>query len=587
MNNTSKLEEIQKNIVNLQKKLKDSNTGTRRKKSLQNQITKNKSEKRRLQSKLTRVISKADLVWMSGASLVEINDKINGHPLPFDTACWTYNEIAKQEKIIFSPKIIKSLQIKLLVLVLKHEILHKSMYRGTKEVANKELLNFVLDAAINKILWLSNPKPMAELGDWLCPPNSKKRYDVLSLVNPSLTTEDFNKMTPRLRSIVEEIWWVPEYVTNPKDGLTIDIGKSCCEHYELTKKFGNSNVPDPMTLYNRLSAILSKEEKEKIKKVYAFISASDKEHARGGEKVMRANDKNTIALEDKISKEILEEVQKEGQKQDGRKWRRGDGYSTYQNMQALFEKYIYSKQDTSTQGINDFIRNFETAKQIEGVCQTIHETFRRKQTIDPYPNELTRTGLELVSLGVSGAEMPYFFNNTPHDEGSKKKVCCYFDTSPSMDAFIPFMLSVTDYIDSCEEAEITGGNFNGHYAFSEKVKGIPDSAWEDFKEGKIHSGGGTSFEAVIQHAIERIDNDQVDIILVFTDGYSGLRQETIDKFNESGKKCYSLYFSHRNYSYGHDRYSYDGQIKGLSEQGMYSDLDKLNGQSFTIFCEES
>jgi hypothetical protein len=86
--------------------------------------------------------------------------------------------------------------------------------------------------------------------------------------------------------------------------------------------------------------------------------------------------------------------------------------------------------------------------------------------------------------------------------------------------------------------------------------------------------------------MERIQKDQVDIIVVFTDGYSGLSKEIIDKFNQSGKKCYPIYFSHNNYGYRHTRKGYwDDEPNGIDKDGMHSDLDQLNGESFTIWCE--
>ena len=587
--------ELDNNIKKLKEELAKKGINTKRKKDKKQK--KQDNERRRLENKLMRVITKAGVSWASWSSLVEIADTINGHPLPFETAAWIYNEHTKQERIVFTPKILKELPVNLLILVLKHELLHKSMYRGTQNVGNLELLNFALDASINKILWLSNPKQAAKLGSWIVPPNSDGRSDIHAVLNPDVRTKDLADMDTRLRSIVEDIWWVENFEKDFDTGLTIDKGRTCCEHYDVHQTFGNHKVPDPLTLYNKLAALLSREQKEEIKKIYSFIGADEEgkesnagnqtDCPRGGPKNIRAVDKNTIDAEKRFANEVLYAIEKEGRKQDGGRYRGGKGYSAYTDMHAFFEQYVYSKKNAETEGLNDFINRWETLKQVEGICHTIHNTFRKVSSIEPFPNELTRTGLELVALDVSGPDLPYFFNIASQGDGAKKKVCCYFDCSPSMDAFIPYMLHIVDYIDGCEEAEISGGKYKGRYIFSEKVKGIPENKWEDFKQGEIRGGCGTSFEAVALHAIERIENDQVDIILVFTDGFSYINEDVVKKFNDSGKKCYTIYFSHGNYTYGHSRYRhrYDTPMKSNKDNQMTSDLDKLDGQGFTIWCE--
>lgn len=581
-------------ITSLENALKDKGKKPAKRKATNKKPKKTKidqaeKERRRLEKKLIRVITKAGLSWTAWSALVEIADNINGHPI--DTACWVYNEHTKRERIIFSPRIIKALPVAQLLLVFKHEMLHKSLYRGTSNVSNQELLNFALDAAINKILWLSNPKQAVKLGNWLFPEGSENRSSFYALMNPGVTSKDFAKMSPGVRIIAESIWWIPK---EEKDGDVIrDKGMSCAEYHEAKGLYGNQKIPDPITLYNKMAALLTRAEKEQINKDYSYLSdlrgngsngsggnAPSKDHARGGKNKLRATDKDTLKSEKDAAREIADDV-------SNKQWsnsRRGGGYSDIEDINAFFQEYIYGKKDAEAEGINDFIARWETLKQLEGICHSIHKTFKAETVIEPYAGSLTRLGQELVCLGVSGPEVPLFFNDSQAGQGSKKKVCCYFDTSPSMNSFIPYMLHIADYIDECEEAEIGGGKYNGHYGFSEKVKGIPDDQWEEFKEGKIRGGFGTCFNAVAKHAIDRVENDDVDIILVFTDGYSGLDDETVERFNESGKKCYTIYFSHPNFGYGHDRRGYGGNIKGQDEVGMTSDLDRLDGESFTIWC---
>jgi hypothetical protein len=565
-----------------------SKTKTPRQKKIREEETK------RLKNKLVRVISNAGLAYSSWIALVELVDSIPG----FDTAAWVYNDKTKQEHIWFSRKLVKSLTVELLKLILRHEMLHKSMYRGLMAVGNKELLNFALDTCINKILWLSDPAGMIKLGDAVWP-DPKTRPNVMAIMNPSITTAERHAMEPRIQAIYDRIWW--KSMKGYHNGVPVDKGETCRDYWEGTGTFGNDFVPDALNLYNLLAALLNAEDKKKIEEKYKFLSMGKKggqgdkgkkkgkgqgqgqgggkpkkggKHVRGGRFRFRANDKGTLQGEKGVADQVLDEIRKQHEKikSSGR----GGGYSTLENLQDFFQQHIYNKTEADVRDLNDFIKRMETWKQVEGVTTNIYKNFKARTTIQPYPHRLTRIGFELVALGFNKI-VPLYFNKIFSDQGGKKKVCCYFDTSPSMHSFIPYVVWMAEFFDNCEECEIAGGKYRGRYGFSGTVKGIPMEAWEDFKNGRVRGGCSTSFEAVMKHACDRIENDDVDVVLVFTDGESGLSDATIERFNQSGKKCYAIYFAHK-FGYNHSRYGQD------ENAGMTSDLDKLNGDSFTIWC---
>ncbi|MHA2216929.1 MAG: hypothetical protein ACXACY_13375 [Candidatus Hodarchaeales archaeon] len=568
----------------------------------------------RLHNKLIRVLCKAGLSWSQWIHLIEIADYING--VPITTACWCYNEITKKERIIFSRRLLKQLPVQLLIIVLRHEMLHKALYRGTKNVANHELLNYCLDAIINKTLWMSTPKEAVKLGNILFPKQGSKpgigRYGVMSIMNPGLETSEVGNLPKNIRKIWEELWWVGEI--EKKKIKKFPVNMTCHDWWKKSNgEIGNPDLPDPMDLYYRVSSLLSTEQKEEIKQEYAYIKATQpipkdqqedgqgqngdqdgdqdgtesdkdkeggkskkggkgkknkkgksKDHLRGGKDKKRAVDKITLTHEKESADVVLGKIRT-----------RGGGFSNYSAAEAIFAKYIYEQQATAMNDINAFIARWETMHQVEAAVNDIYGTFRSQSTIQPFPMDLTRLGMELVALGVSGPELPFYFNNQEQGEGGKKKICCYFDTSPSMDSFIPYMVWVAEWFDSLEECHLSGGKYDGKYAFSEKVKGIPAEKWEEFKRGEIRGGCGTSFDMVVRHAIERISKDKVDIIVVFTDGYSSVSQKLVEEFNNCGKKCYTIYFAHGGYS------SWGGRADGE----MTSDLDNLNGGSYTISCE--
>lgn len=572
--------DLQKKIEAAKKKLKEKNKNapagkTAGAKPKKQKLSVEERLQKRLRNKLVRAISKAGLSWTAWSAIVEISDSINGQKLPFDTACWYYDEKTKKEKILITPNLMKILPVNLIVLVIKHEMLHKSMYRNIKGASNRELINIALDAAIQKILSMSEPKLMIKLSNLLY---KQQRTGVMSVVNCSITKDERNSIRDKLQDIFDEIYWVTyeeqnRYNTVSKDSTTFN-------DHVVSKRWrgniGNDFIPDPLTLYNKLAATLTKEEKNEVKKQYAHLKicpqngsengSKDKNHPRGGKDNLRAADKNTLEQEKKITGDIADSVS------------RGGGYSNYEALNAFFKKYVYQSKETDTTTVEDFARHWHTLNQVEGATAEIYKTIRRNVTLDPYPMELSRTGIEMVAIGVSGPQMPIYFNEDPEDIGGKKKIACYFDTSPSMNPFISYMVHVAEFFDSCDECEIAGGKFKGKYAFSEKVKGMSEEQWKEFIKGEVRGGCGTAFDPIIRHANERIEKDDVDIIVIFTDGYSSLSDEQIEKFNESGKKCYTLYFSHGDYSYYHSRHDQD------SSAGMETDLDKLDGESFTINC---
>jgi hypothetical protein len=546
----------------------------------------------RLKRKLVRVISKMGLRWAAWSSIIDIRDDIYGIPVP--TAMWYYNEYTKKEHIAISRRLMKEMQVSLIIKTIKHEMLHKAMYRGIRNVSNEELANAALDSAINKILTIADPTTMFKFGNFLFPPGEddevpEHRRDWQTCLNPAIRTFERDEMNDKIKDIFDPIYFCP----NPEAQWEYYGQGKTVKDKKRGKQIDNKHVPDPLTLYLKMAASLPAKEKGKIKEYYAAIKASsdarkkDEEadqdgqgngdgdgtkpagiHIRGGKQGKRANDKMTMKIEKQIADMVRSDLT------------RGGGHSDYTNIDAIFNKFIYQRQEAETESIQDFINRMETMKQVEGVVHNIHAEISPKATIDPYASALTRTGFEFVVLGFSGANCPIFFNHDVERKG-KKKVAFYFDTSPSMHEFIPYMLHIADYFAECDDCEMAGGTFKGRYAFSETVKGMNEKQFDEFIKGKVRGGCGTSFNCVCKHALERIDEDDVDLIVVMTDGYSSISDAMVERFNQSGKRCHTIYFvnPHESFMRGHDRYGQETSME------MTSDLDKLNGHSYTIVCK--
>lgn len=554
------------------------------------QLTKEAREKRRLQNKLARTISSAGLSWISYSAIVEIGDEIEG--MPVESACWYFDPNTKKEKIVISTKLMKEMPVNLLALTLKHELLHKAMYRKINKKVDFYIINLALDACIEKIQFLSHPTLAIKRNQYYFPEDKKERLSELSVRNPSIRTDEVKNIPKKIREIFKEIY----YSEAKKQTMADCYNKTRGSHW-------NIDVPDPMTLYNKLQIALSKKQKKQIQKYYEIHLAlqgtggktsgipSDvgedpnskqkgagqdngngkkkkkkQKQPRGGKGNKRCNNRATLKME----REAAAAIEK------------GLGFCQGVNFSKYFKQFVYTKRYVEADGLSNFIKEWETTKQIEGVTQSIYSTIAGKATIDPIPTNLNRTGIELVALGVCGPEqIPLYFNNNSPLH-SKKKICCYFDVSPSMHEFIPYMVHIADFFNGCEECEISGGEFNGKYSFAGTVKGMTEAEWQNFRKGVVNGGCATSFENVVLHAMNQINEDEVDIIIVFTDGESGISQKTIDMFNATGKKCYPIYFCNPNYTWGW-RHSRNGQDKSTMD-ALHSDLDKLTGENFTVWC---
>jgi hypothetical protein len=290
---------------------------------------------------------------------------------------------------------------------------------------------------------------------------------------------------------------------------------------------------------------------------------------RGGHENRRAADKQSLKEEETIINRIQDKTVK-----------RGLSWSAKRDISQIFSKYVYEPLSCGGEGLAEFVNTWHTLRHVESVEQTLSKEIASLIHIDPYPNNLSRMGIEMVALGVSGPEaLPLYWNESGLN--SKKKVSCYFDTSPSMRDIVPYMVHVADFLDGLPECEFAGGEFEGRYCFSGRVEGMTEEEWQTFRSGEMVKGGySTSFESVIQHALKCIEEDEVDIIVVFTDGESGLSEEIVERFNATTKKCYVVYFYDPK-----QRWYYDNN-KPWDTGTITSDLDKLTGESFTIILPE-
>jgi len=228
----------------------------------------------------------------------------------------------------------------------------------------------------------------------------------------------------------------------------------------------------------------------------------------------------------------------------------------YSNALSQLSKELTEdkKQSSFESTFKKFLEQIQTQKVLQDAQAQLLSELSDVTRMLPAPNNLTNKGLIMMSCGFEGVDYPFYYCKAP--DSGKKKIAAFFDISPSMRDFCGHMCSIVDAVNKQSNLE-----FAGSHIFAGAVKKLNDKEFKDFRNGTFQYGHSTSFEAVLQFVKEEIKD--LDVILVFTDGESGLSQEIIDWFNTSNKKCYNIYFSH-------------------VKTNIKSDLDNLTGKSFTI-----
>ena len=117
------------------------------------------------------------------------------------TASWRFDQRTGEESIQIGPTV-ASLDVPAIEMVLRHEILHRSMYHGFGEMhAHKDLANLTLDVCINRLLFEAYPDEMRKTASLIYPAESKTTP--IALADASA---DPTKLPSELADLWQFIW---------------------------------------------------------------------------------------------------------------------------------------------------------------------------------------------------------------------------------------------------------------------------------------------------------------------------------------------------------------------------------------------
>jgi hypothetical protein len=220
-----------------------------------------------------------------------------------------------------------------------------------------------------------------------------------------------------------------------------------------------------------------------------------------------------------------------------------NGYSATQ-FSAMFRKIFIHKCSFDSSSVTEFISRIESRQTLENACMKIVSALDNRSSCQLYPYQLSRIGIIYVACGVSN-RVPIYWNKTP--ESKKSRLAIYIDTSPSMEPYQEKEVFLIDKLKSYFPTRV--------YCFANNVKEI---SLDDFANGNYEEGYSTSFDAVIEHML----SSKYDAGVVFTDGFSYVNPTNAQRFKQSGKRMFTIYFSD------------NGEVE--------SELDKICEQTMTI-----
>lgn len=533
------------------------------KKALENPIDlTNKNILRKIQGKINQIMTKLGVSYADRAGMVIPKNSVA-------SAAWFIDDSTGKEGIAINPYWIIKSDLNALGRLIKKEVIHRALFRNLNELNNKEILNFTLDIISMRVVaqtpYDKLDKYTVELSEQLFNPKIYKLMPILALLDCSLTDGQAQKLPIHIYEI-----WASLY--KPDDsGFLPPIS----ELRPSSLYFKIKALMDQMTLEDLATNAGfggKKSDGSDGKSGYPFnIKANQK--IKDGGKSSTLKDETISPTPNKQSQNLDKNVRKSFIPKNKRY---GDGFSN--TLSSFWDKEVVHKKEFADETLQEFSRKWHTEKLLETVEGKIKDIIDHgKVRVEPYPNDLTDEGMLMAAVKISGPAptglIPFYFNHAPDEKNNVKKVMPFIDLSPSMQWSFPYIAKMIEDIE--HQCDLTFQTTNkdgtlqrGAYGFAGDVREISETELEEMKKGNFKMGSSTSYQAVIEHTIEKSITEDIDTILCFTDGDSDVNQKAIDKFNSLNKKFHRIYFKMK-----------DGPKKSGD---ITCSLDKLAGESFTL-----
>lgn len=327
------------------------------------------------QRKLERAVMGLELTFAECAGLVVFDQEEK-------TASYRLDRATGSEQIHVGP-LVAGLDVPCIEMVLRHEILHRSLYNGFGEQhRHPEVSNLALDVCINRLLYEAYPEQMRKTAQAIYPAEAKTTP--IALADPSA---DATKLRTELGELWQQIW---------------------------TKTSSGYQPLNPASLYFRLLRMLE------VGIIEAFVP-----FCIMGEGLPARPDARSTTLAGRVAKAVT------------RKLPRGSDLG-----QAL-STFSVIPVPIGTAEIDAFLEKMAVRRVVDATAAKVLAPLAREIRTQPYPAFPSRTGLVWQISGVSEV-LGLYKNREVGNTGARMAVGLYLDVSGSMVPYFPIVASFAD-----------------------------------------------------------------------------------------------------------------------------------------------
>lgn len=291
-----------------------------------------------------------------------------------ETAYWSYDKVTGAESIHVGPAV-AALDVASIEMVLRHEVLHRSIFHGFGErFGRPELSNLTLDVCINRLLFEAWPEKMRTLSQAIYPAASKTT--LVALADCTAAPSDSPEL-PELGTLWRSIW------TPLPDGRLAPL--------------------NPASLYFRLLRLDVSDE------MLGKSACAMGRHASHGGPLSDRLARIGSAVASGLNAHLP----------------RGSDLG-----QALSE-YTVLPVAIGTSAVEDFLRKMRVRRVADATAAKVLAPLVREVRVQTYPAYPSRVGLVYQLCGVSEA-FGLYWNREVANAGARMAIGIYMDVSGSM-----------------------------------------------------------------------------------------------------------------------------------------------------------
>jgi len=488
---------------------------------------------KRARRNLNKAIARLELSYLDAVKLIKLNDKV-------PTACWFFDNETGREGIYIHPILAQKSAV-YAEYIIKHEVMHRALFRGMRDCKDLELRNIALDVCVNNVLARNvtstrNKRALTSMR-WLYPSESRK--NIVALANGSLSSKELGDLHPDVQKLWSEMWgrFVGDaFADKTMPPLTTVMPLSI--YYRIRQIVANGNGGKQIQLQDKDGEP-------------AFTWGNPFGPGRGenpdASKIRNPdNEEISTRAGEAMEKQVKDNVLSGGRRPSLRSMARAKQFSRQASelskLADWWDTNVMSLDEINAKAIESLIKKMRTVHLIETAKARILHHIRPRVRQDPFPMELTDDGVMYVACGLCPPKFPFFENS--ETANAKKRITVYFDLSPSMRDVLGHIPQILDVIETrCSVEFVTGHKVNerGAFVFAGDIAPIGPEEIEKMRHGRVGIvGNSTCFDKVMEHAIEQINTNNVDIILVVTDMESAISDQNIIDFNCTQKKCFTI-----------------------------------------------